>query len=294
MQKLKQQVFEANMELPRYGLVTFTWGNVSAIDRERGLVVIKPSGVAYETMKADDMVVVDMSGKVVEGEYRPSSDTATHLELYRRYPSLGGIVHTHSTHATAWAQAGLAIPALGTTHADYFFGDIPCTRGLSEVQGEYELNTGKVIIETLGNAEPLHTPGIVVYQHGPFAWGKDAHDAVHNAVVMEEVAKMAWIARGINPQLNHIDSYLMNKHFMRSRILLHSQMIIKMLNHVTLLIYEFNAKRIEMRLLSRPQTGMIYQVRKLNMHGIACPQRFQSPIDGMSIQLQHSLHIFSH
>ncbi|ECI4400710.1 L-ribulose-5-phosphate 4-epimerase, partial [Salmonella enterica subsp. enterica] len=185
--------------------------------RERGLVVIKPSGVAYETMKAADMVVVDMSGKVVEGEYRPSSDTATHLELYRRYPSLGGIVHTHSTHATAWAQAGLAIPALGTTHADYFFGDIPCTRGLSEeeVQGEYELNTGKVIIETLGNAEPLHTPGIVVYQHGPFAWGKDAHDAVHNAVVMEEVAKMAWIARSINPQLNHIDSFLMNKHFMR-------------------------------------------------------------------------------
>ena len=174
MQKLKQQVFEANMDLPRYGLVTFTWGNVSAIDRERGLVVIKPSGVAYETMKADDMVVVDMSGKVVEGEYRPSSDTATHLELYRRYPSLGGIVHTHSTHATAWAQAGLAIPALGTTHADYFFGDIPCTRGLSEeeVQGEYELNTG-------------------------------------------EVAKMAWIARSINPQLNHIDSFLMNKHFMR-------------------------------------------------------------------------------
>ncbi len=164
MQKLKQQVFEANMDLPRYGLVTFTWGNVSAIDRERGLVVIKPSGVAYETMKADDMVVVDMSGKVVEGEYRPSSDTATHLELYRRYPSLGGIVHTHSTHATAWAQAGLAIPALGTTHADYFFGDIPCTRGLSEeeVQGEYELNTGKVIIETLGNAEPLHTPGTCV------------------------------------------------------------------------------------------------------------------------------------
>ena len=198
-------------------VVTFTWGNVSAIDRERGLVVIKPSGVAYETMKAADMVVVDMSGKVVEGEYRPSSDTATHLELYRRYPSLGGIVHTHSTHATAWAQAGLAIPALGTTHADYFFGDIPCTRGLSEeeVQGEYELNTGEVIIETLGDAEPLHTPGIVVYQHGPFAWGKDAHDAVHNAVVMEEVAKMAWIARSINPQLNHIDSFLMNKHFMR-------------------------------------------------------------------------------
>lgn len=204
MQKLKQQVFEANMDLPRYGLVTFTWGNVSAIDRERGQVVIKPSGVAYTHMTVDDMVVVDMSGDVVEGGYRPSSDTATHLALYQRYPSLGGVVHTHSTHATAWAQAGQAIPALGTTHADYFFGDIPCTRALTEeeVQGEYELNTGKVIIETLADVEPLHTPGIVVYQHGPFAWGKDAEDAVHNAVVMEEVAKMAWIARGINPALN--------------------------------------------------------------------------------------------
>lgn len=174
MQKLKQQVFDANMDLPRYGLVTFTWGNVSAIDRERGLVAIKPSGVAYETMKVDDMVVVDMDGKVVEGRYRPSSDTATHLALYQRYPSLGGVVHTHSTHATAWAQAGKAIPALGTTHADYFFGDIPCTRALSEkeVQGEYELNTGKVIIETLGDVEPLHTPGIVVYQHGRSPGGK--------------------------------------------------------------------------------------------------------------------------
>ena len=201
MQKLKQQVFEANMDLPRYGLVTFTWGNVSAIDRERGLVVIKPSGVDYQTMTVDDMVVVDLHGNVVEGRYRPSSDTATHLALYRRY----------------WAQAGLAIPALGTTHADYFFGDIPCTRALTEaeVQDEYELNTGRVIVETLGEVEPLHTPGVVVYQHGPFAWGKDAHDAVHNAVVMEEVAKMAWIARGINPALSAIDSYLMNKHFMR-------------------------------------------------------------------------------
>ncbi|HBX13261.1 MAG TPA: L-ribulose-5-phosphate 4-epimerase, partial [Leclercia adecarboxylata] len=158
MQQLKQQVFEANMDLPRYGLVTFTWGNVSAIDRQRGLVAIKPSGVAYEAMRVEDMVVVDLEGKVVEGQWRPSSDTATHLELYRRYPSLGGVVHTHSTHATAWAQAGLAIPALGTTHADYFFGDIPCTRALTEaeVQGEYERNTGKVIIETLGEGEPLH------------------------------------------------------------------------------------------------------------------------------------------
>ncbi|EPF7515389.1 L-ribulose-5-phosphate 4-epimerase [Klebsiella pneumoniae] len=217
MQQLKQQVFEANMDLPRYGLVTFTWGYVSAIDRQRGLVVIKPSGIAYESMTVDDMSVVDLQGHVVEGRWRPSSDTATHLALYRRYPDLGGVVHTHSTHATAWAQAGLAIPALGTTHADYFFGDIPCTRALSaqEVDEAYELNTGQVIIETLGEANPLHTPGIVVYQHGPFAWGKDAHEAVHNAVVMEEVARMAWIARGINPQLQPIDSWLMNKHFQR-------------------------------------------------------------------------------
>lgn len=217
MQQLKQQVFEANMDLPRYGLVTFTWGNVSAIDRQSGLVVIKPSGIAYESMTVDDMSVVDLQGHVVEGRWRPSSDTATHLALYRRYPDLGGVVHTHSTHATAWAQAGLAIPALGTTHADYFFGDIPCTRALSaqEVDEAYELNTGQVIIETLGEANPLHTPGIVVYQHGPFAWGKDAHEAVHNAVVMEEVARMAWIAHGINPQLQPIDSWLMNKHFQR-------------------------------------------------------------------------------
>ncbi len=217
MQQLKQQVLEANLDLPRYGLVTFTWGNVSAIDRARGLVAIKPSGVAYDALKADDIVIVDLQGEVVEGTLRPSSDTATHLALYRRYPSLGGVVHTHSTHATAWAQAGRAIPALGTTHADYFLGDIPCTRALTEeeVQGEYELNTGRVIIETLKDGEPLHTPGVVVYQHGPFAWGKDAHDAVHNAVVMEEVARMAWIARGINPGMKPIDGYLMDKHFMR-------------------------------------------------------------------------------
>lgn len=217
MHTLKRQVFDASMDLPRYGLVTFTWGNVSAIDRKQGLIVIKPSGVPYETMKVDDMVVVDLEGDVVEGRYRPSSDTDTHLALYRRYSSLGGVVHTHSTHATAWAQAGLAIPALGTTHADYFFGDIPCTRALSaqEVAEAYELNTGRVIIETLGEVEPLHTPGIVVFQHGPFNWGKDAHDAVHNAVVMEEVARMAWIARAINPQLKPIDSWLMDKHFMR-------------------------------------------------------------------------------
>lgn len=217
MLRLKQQVYEANADLPRYGLVTFTWGNVSAIDRERGLVVIKPSGVPYDRLSVEDMVVVNLQGDVVQGKWRPSSDTATHLALYRRYPGIGGVVHTHSTHATAWAQAGRAIPALGTTHADYFFGNIPCTRALTqaEVEGDYELNTGKVIIETLGASEPLHTPGVVVCQHGPFAWGKDAHEAVHNAVVLEEVAKMAWIARGINPQLAEIDDYLMNKHFLR-------------------------------------------------------------------------------
>lgn len=217
MQQLKQQVFEANMALPRHGLVTFTWGNVSGIDRDKQYIAIKPSGVPYETMSAEDMVIVDMKGVVIEGKYRPSSDTATHLALYKQYPEIGGVVHTHSTHATAWAQAGLSIPALGTTHADYFFGDIPCSRPLTseEVQGEYELNTGNVIIETLNNVNPLHTPGIVVYQHGPFAWGKSIEDAVHNAVVMEEVAQMAWISRGINPQLKPIDSYLMNKHFQR-------------------------------------------------------------------------------
>ncbi|PWC11825.1 L-ribulose-5-phosphate 4-epimerase [Brenneria roseae subsp. americana] len=217
MQQLKQQVFDANMALPRHGLVTYTWGNVSAIDRQRQVIVIKPSGVAYEVMRPDDMVVVDMRGAVVEGDYRPSSDTATHLELYRRYPQIGGIVHTHSTHATAWAQAGLAIPALGTTHADYFYGDIPCTRPLTpqEVEADYEQNTGVVIAQTLGDGNPLHTPGIIVYQHGPFCWGKDADEAVHNTVVMEEVAKMAWIACSINPHLHPIDDYLMNKHFSR-------------------------------------------------------------------------------
>ncbi|WP_294906899.1 L-ribulose-5-phosphate 4-epimerase [Tatumella sp. UBA2305] len=217
MLTLKRQVFEANKDLPRYGLVTFTWGNVSAIDRRQGLIAIKPSGIAYDAMTVDDMVVMDTDGNIVEGKWRPSSDTATHLELYRRFPSLGGIVHTHSTHATAWAQAGLSIPALGTTHADYFLGDIPCTRALTqqEVEGEYELNTGTVIIETVGERNPLHTPGVVVCQHGPFAWGKDAHDAVHNAVVLEEVARIAWIACAIKPGLRDIDSYLMKKHFMR-------------------------------------------------------------------------------
>lgn len=217
MKQLKQQVYEANMDLPRHGLVTFTWGNVSAIDRERQLVIIKPSGVAYRDMKVEDMVTVNLNGERVEGHYKPSSDTSTHLELYRRYQQLGGIVHTHSTYATAWAQAGISIPALGTTHADYFSGDIPCTRALTvdEVNSEYELNTGKVIVETVGESNPLYTPGIVVYQHGPFSWGINADEAVHNAVVMEEVAKMAWIACSINPHLRPIDNYLLNKHFLR-------------------------------------------------------------------------------
>lgn len=171
---LKQQVFQANMALPQHGLVTYTWGNVSAIDRERQIIVIKPSGVAYEKMQADDMVVVDMQGKVIEGQYRPSSDTATHLALYQHYPQIGGIVHTHSTHATAWAQAGLSLPALGTTHADYFSGDILCTRPLTpqEVEHDYEKNTGVVIAETLAENNPLYTPGILVYQHGPFLLGQ--------------------------------------------------------------------------------------------------------------------------
>nr|WP_142016994.1 L-ribulose-5-phosphate 4-epimerase [Serratia fonticola] len=217
MEQLKQQVYEANMALPAQGLVTYTWGNVSGIDRERGVVVIKPSGIPYEQMQAADMVVVDLAGKVLEGRFRPSSDTPTHLVLYRRYPQLGGIVHTHSTHATAWAQAGRAIPALGTTHADYFAGDIPCSRGLTEqeVAQDYELETGHVIVETLGEHDPMHTPGIVVYQHGPFSWGASPEEAVHNAVVLEEVARMAWISCSLNPALRHIDAHLLEKHFSR-------------------------------------------------------------------------------
>jgi len=216
-ESLKQRVFEANMALPAYGLVTFTWGNVSGIDRERGLVVIKPSGVEYEKMQASDMVVVNLRGEVVEGRYRPSSDTATHLELYARFPELGGIVHTHSTHATSWAQAGVTIPALGTTHADYFAGAIPCTRPLSreEVAGEYELETGKVIGQTLEGINPLHMPGILVAQHGPFCWGTTPELAVHNAVVLEEVAKMAWITGTLQRPQHPMDDYLLHKHFSR-------------------------------------------------------------------------------
>lgn len=214
---LKQRVFEANMALPAFGLVTFTWGNVSGIDRERGLVVIKPSGVEYETMQVSDMVVLNLQGEVVEGHYKPSSDTATHLELYARFPQLGGIVHTHSTYATSWAQAGVEIPPLGTTHADYFAGAIPCTRPLSrhEVNGEYELETGKVIAAGLTGTDPLHMPGILVAQHGPFCWGTTPEQAVHNAVVLEEVAKMAWITGSIRRNQTPMDDYLLQKHFSR-------------------------------------------------------------------------------
>lgn len=216
IEELKQQVFRANIDLVDHGLVIFTWGNVSGIDRERGLVVIKPSGVSYEGMKAEDMVVVDMEGNRVEGKYKPSSDTATHLELYKAFPETGGVVHTHSTYATAWAQAGCDIPNIGTTHADYFSDDIPCTRDMTkdEIMGNYEKDTGTVIIERFKGLNPAHIPGVLVKNHGPFAWGKNPHDAVHNAVVMEQVAKMAFISRQVNPQLT-MNSWLIEKHFSR-------------------------------------------------------------------------------
>lgn len=215
--QLREVVWQANLDLVRHQLVTFTWGNVSAIDRASGLVVIKPSGVAYEALNAENMVVVDLDGRVVEGDLNPSSDTETHLCLYRHFSSLGGIVHTHSPQATAWAQAGKAIPALGTTHADYFYGDIACTRALSnqEIEHDYERNTGQVIVETLGAQDPLAVPGILIKEHAPFCWGKDANQAVHNAVVMEVVAGMALQTLQINPQVSSINSALLDKHYQR-------------------------------------------------------------------------------
>ncbi|MBM1294972.1 L-ribulose-5-phosphate 4-epimerase [Serratia nematodiphila] len=219
MNELKRQVLAANLSLPAYGLVTFTWGNVSAIDRQSGLVVIKPSGIAYEAMTLEDLVVVDLEGKVREGHRKPSSDTATHLALYRAFADIGGVVHTHSRNATIWAQAGQRIPALGTTHADYFYGDIPCTRPMSEAEiaGDYEGETGKVIIETFNQAgrDPQQVPGVLVYSHGPFAWGKDAADAVHNAVVLEEVAIMAMATRQLAPAIAPMQPELLDKHFLR-------------------------------------------------------------------------------
>lgn len=219
LEQLKEIVYQANMELPKRGLITYTWGNVSGIDRESGYLVIKPSGVDYENMKAEDMVVVDLLGNRIEGKYKPSSDTATHIELYKKYPDIGGVVHTHSTWATSWAQAGRSIPLYGTTHADYFYGEIPCARSLTkeEINGEYEKNTGLVIIETLTNnkIEAVSMPGILCCNHGPFTWGKDAFDAVHNAVVLEEVAKMSAYTEQINNQVKPAPQTIADKHYLR-------------------------------------------------------------------------------
>ena len=213
---LKEHVFRANLELVKHNLVIFTWGNVSAIDRDKGLVVIKPSGVAYDDMKVQDMVVLDLQGNILEGKLKPSSDTATHLELYNAFPEIGGVVHTHSTYATAWAQAGCPIPNIGTTQADYFSREIPCTRDMTEeeVMGEYEKQTGLVIVELFKQLNPVQVPGVLVKNHGPFSWGKNADEAVHNAVVMEQVAKMASIALSVNPKLT-MNPLLIKKHFFR-------------------------------------------------------------------------------
>lgn len=219
LEELKKQVYEANMELPRYGLVTFTWGNVSGIDREKGLFVIKPSGVEYDKLRPEDMVVVDLEGNKVEGRYNPSSDTATHAVLYKEFRELGGVVHTHSSYATSWAQAGRSIPCYGTTHADYFYGEIPCARVLTaeEIQDDYEKNTGKLIVDVFRqlDKDPLSVPGILCKNHGPFSWGKNAKEAVHNAVVLEEVAKMAYRAEVINPRIMPADQALQDKHYYR-------------------------------------------------------------------------------
>lgn len=217
LEELKEQVLQANLQLPKHDLVTFTWGNVSGLDRESGLVVIKPSGVSYDSMTAADMVVVDLDGKVVEGTWKPSSDTPTHVSLYRAFPAMGGIVHTHSRWATTFAQAGRGIPAMGTTQGDYFYGEIPCTRPMTEeeIQGEYEKETGNVIIETFQGVDPMTIPAVLVYSHGPFTWGKDPMEAVHNAVVLEEVAFMDWHAMVLNPAQGPMQQALLNKHYLR-------------------------------------------------------------------------------
>lgn len=217
LEQLKKTVCEANLLLPKYGLVTFTWGNVSAVDREKGLIVIKPSGVEYDGMTWEDMVVVDLNGKKVEGRWKPSSDTPTHAALYRAFKNIGGVVHTHSRWAASFAQAGKGIIPMGTTHADYFYGEIPCTRLMTEkeIKGEYELETGNVIIETFAQKDPDAVPGVLVHSHGPFAWGTDAMNAVHNAVVMEEVAFMNWHAQMISPEKGEMQQALLDKHYLR-------------------------------------------------------------------------------
>ena len=217
LEQLKNEVLEANLALPKHELVTFTWGNVSGVDREQGLIVIKPSGVPYEELRAEHLVVVDLQGEKVEGQLRPSSDTATHVVLYNAFPEIGGVVHTHSPWCTCWAQSGRGIPALGTTHADYFYGKVSCTRQMTsaEIQEDYEANTGHVIVETIGDRNPLHVPGILVNTHGPFTWGNDANNAVHNAVVMEEVAKMAYHTLALTPGLEPMPRDLLDKHFLR-------------------------------------------------------------------------------
>ena len=217
LEQLKQKVYEANMLLPKYKLVTFTWGNVSGMDRESGFFVIKPSGVDYETLMPDDMVVMDLEGNKIEGRYNPSSDTPTHLELYRAFPGVGGIVHTHSSWATSWAQACRSVPCYGTTHADYYYGEIPCARSLTaeEINGEYEKNTGLVIIETFKEKDPASVPGVLCSNHGPFTWGKDAAEAVHNAVVLEEVAKMAFRTEQLNREVTSAPQVLQDKHYLR-------------------------------------------------------------------------------
>lgn len=219
LKSLREAVYEANMELPRRGLVTYTWGNVSAVDRAAGLMVIKPSGVEYEELSPDKLVVLDLDGRRVEGSLNPSSDTKTHLELYRAFPEIGGIVHTHSAHAVAWAQAGRDIPCFGTTHADYFYGPVPCARALSpeEVEDDYEGSTGRVIVETFRERglNPVHVPGVICRSHGPFTWGRDAAQAVYHAAVLEEVAKMAIFTVQINPEALPAPQHVLDKHFMR-------------------------------------------------------------------------------
>ena len=218
LEKLKQEVLEANLMLPEHGLVTFTWGNVSGVDRESGMFVIKPSGVEYKGMTADDMVVVSLeTGERVEGKYKPSSDTPTHLELYRAFPELGGVCHTHSRWATSFAMAGKGVIALGTTHGDYFYGEIPCTRKMTpaEIAGEYEKETGNVIIETFKGIDPMTIPAVLVMSHGPFTWGKNAADAVHNAVVLEEAAFMNYHAQSMSPGIGSMQQELLDRHYLR-------------------------------------------------------------------------------